>query len=500
LLEARPWVGPDSALELYEQTLGVLRHRHGDLETAFRERLAAALHPAGQPAEPNAAVQSRGVAQAGLMDDDMHYDFAAPDTLAQAIALACKGELYSLDRRCESLLGRRVWHDLPFGPQHVARAVVEAMRGSGLARPIRQSLLPLLTEYLPSQIRPVYQTLNQFLAERQVLPELKLGLPAKNPVGTVASVCQDWLMRQSLAQPAPLPIDTPATELDLKQALIRLRQGDAGAAARLGLGPTGLEPAHSLLRRIGQAAQLSLSATDKVVLDWLAIWFETKVFVPALAADWQARLGRLQLPALQAALQAPEQVLRQTTHPVRLLLERLSVLACSEAGQTVLVKAQVAGLIEALQAADADPVAAFAAALADLPVPTPTSGQAADKSALAAPSQVQAALAGHRIPGAMVAFLTEHWAGVVRQAEPAEAEAVLRDLIASLEPTTWSQRRADLTASLPNLLKRLKHLIEQAGIAGEVRDKFFTDLVKCHALLMQATAAGHKTKSDSKAA
>ena len=406
----------------------------------------------------------------------------------------------NLDRRFESLLGRRVWHDLPFGPQRVARAVVEAMRISGLTRPIRQSLLPLLTEYLPGQVRPVYQVINQFLAERQILPELKLGLPARNPVGTVAAVSQNWLRRQNPAQPASYPIDTPAADFDLKRALIRLRQGDPGAAAWLGLSPTGLEPARPLLRRIEQAAQLPLSATDKVVLDWLAVWFETKVFVPALAADWQARLGRLQLPALQAALQAPEQVLRQTTHPVRLLLERLSALAGSEAGQTVLVKAQVAGVIEALQSADADPIAAFAAALVDLPVSTPTYGQASDKSALDVPSQVQAALEGRRIPGAMVAFLTEHWAGVARRAEPAEAEAALCDLIASLEPAAWRQRRADLAASLPNLLKRLRHLLEQAEISDEVRDKFFTDLVKCHALLMQATVAGHKTKSDSKAA
>lgn len=497
LIEARPWVGPDSAIELYEQAIGVLRHRRGDLEAAFRERYAELSDPARDKAGQTAMAQAQ---RPGLMDEDLHYDFVAPETLAQAIATACKGELYSLDRRLDALTGTRGWQLSPVAPQLIGAAAVEAMRQAGLARPIRQSLLPLLAEYLPQQTKPVYQALNQFLAERQVLPELKLGLPTKGQAGTVAAVCQNWLMRQSLTQP------TPSRGPTLAQALADWRQGDAEAARLLGLDVEGLAAGMAILRRIEQAAGLQLSAADRVALDWAAGWFEARVFTPAVPRDWQVRLGRLQLVVLRAMLQETEAVLRQATHPVRQLLDALSALAGNEAAQTVAVKAEVATLIEGLQQHGDDLAVGFREALAALP--TLEAGAAAAKAGLPADAaaieaMLRQALSGRRIPGAMESFLLLHWPELVRQADAVEAAQLLADLIDSLEPAGWRQRRAELAASLPGLLKRLQGAMRQAKLADEVRDKFFGDLVKCHAMLMRATQskpAESKADPDSKVA
>jgi hypothetical protein len=494
LIEARPWVGPDSAIELYEQAIGVLRHRRGDLEAAFRERYAELSDPARDKAGQTAMAQAQ---RPGLMDEDLHYDFVAPETLAQAIVTACKGELYSLDRRLDALAGTRGWQQSPVAPQLIGAAALEAMRQVGLARPIRQSLLPLLAEYLPQQVKPVYQALNQFLLERQVLPELKLGLPAKGQAGTVAAICQNWLMRQSLSQP------TPSQGPTLTQALDNWRQGDAQAARLLGLDAEGLAGGMAILRRIEQAASLRLGAADRVALDWAAGWFEARVFTAAVPRDWQVRIGRLQLVVLRAALQEAEAVLRQTAHPVRQLLDALTVLAGCEAAQTVVVKAQVATLIEGLQQRDDDLVEGFREALAAMPTLETGATATMPVDAAATEAMLRQALAGHRIPGAMESFLLTYWPELARQMDAAEAAQLLADLIDSLEPAGWRQRRAELAASLPGLLKRLQGAMTQAKLADEVRDKFFGDLVKCHAMLMRATQskpAEGKADPDSKVA
>ncbi|NWG87047.1 MAG: DUF1631 family protein [Hydrogenophilaceae bacterium] len=510
LIEARPWVGPDSAIELYEQTIGVLRHRRGDLEAAFRERLVVLSDPARhQAGQAGSGHGHKPVAQAGLMDEDLHYDFAAPDTLAQAVATACKSELYSLDRRFDSISGARAWRELPIGPQVIGLAMIEAMRQVGLARPIRQALLPLLAEYLPRQVKPVYQMLNQFLAERTILPEMKLGLPAKGQAGTVAAVCQNWLMRQSLAQPTTSIAGEVVSDLTLGQALAGLQRGDAHAAGLLGLNLEESKTDSAVLRRIEQATTLRLSAADKVVLDWTAALFETKVFTTQLPDDWQTRIGRLQLLTLQAALLDADGVMRRPEHPVRRLVDALLVLASGEAGQSVASKAQVAALIEALQLRGDDLIEGFREALATLPVlPQAASASVAAKAARSADAvdaerAIRKAIDGRRIPGAMEAFLHEHWAAVSCRADAVEAETALHELVASLEPAGWRHRRAELAASLPGLLKRLKSLLACAGISGEVRDKFFNDLVKCHALLMRATQtkpAENKADPESKVA
>ncbi|TCS72986.1 uncharacterized protein DUF1631 [Sulfuritortus calidifontis] len=497
LIEARPWVGPDSAIELYEQAIGVLRHRRGDLEAAFRERYAALSDPAGDKAGQTATAPAQ---RPGLMDEDVHYDFAAPETLAQAIATACKGELYSLERRLDAITGTRGWRQSPVAPQLIGAASIEAMRQAGLVRAIRQSLLPLLAEYLPQQVKPVYQALNQFLLERQVLPELKLGLPAKGQAGTVAAVCQNWLMRQSLSQP------TPSQGQTLAQVLAGWRHGDAEAARLLGLDAGALAAGMAILRRIEQAASLQLSAADRVALDWAAGWFEARVFTAAVPADWQVRIGRLQLVVLRAALQDAEGVLRQGAHPVRQLLDALIVLAGCEAAQTVAVKAEVATLIEGLQQREDNLAEGFRQALAALPGLDPAAavdGASQFGDAATAEAMIRHALEGRRIPGAMESFLLMHGPELVRQTDATEAAQILADLIGSLEPAGWRQRREELAAALPGLLKRLQGLMAQANLASEVRGKFFGDLVKCHATLMRATrnkTAETKANPDSKVA
>lgn len=505
LVDGRPWIGTDAATEAYEQAITVLRHRRGDLEAAFLARYVhhaeSALRQSGGAVEQ---YRSLSLSKAELMDEDAHSDFSAPDSLAQAITSSCKSELYSLDRRLDAIAANHGKFTSPISPRLIGLSVIEAMRQIGLPGLVRQSLLPPMAEHLPGQVKQVYQTLNQFLLDRCVIPDMILGLPSKGQVGVLAAVCNNWLMRQSQMQSQPAKESGEKDRLEISWLLADLIKGEPDAINLFGLRAQDVASGEAILWRIDQAIGSRLSAADRVVLDWVVALFETRVFVDPIPVVYQAMFGRLQLPVLRAAFDHPETVVRRPDHPIRKLFDTLiSLTTCDLSDASI---AQVEGIVSAMQRLDANWMDGFQEALDELTIILDTACIGSDSipcDPIESERRVSEALDSHHIPGAMQAFLQEHWPKVMQVADAAGAEMAMNELIETLEPGNWRHRRSEISARLPALLKKLKTLLITAEIQSEQRDKFFGDLVKCHALLMRATkvpADKKKTEGESKVA
>jgi hypothetical protein len=115
-----------------------------------------------------------------------------------------------------------------------------------------------------------------------------------------------------------------------------------------------------------------------------------------------------------------------------------------------------------------------------------------------------ARLLDHPVPIAIRDFLLNHWEKRLAELHVAKGESspdwqesidTVNDLLWSLTPKTDKDERRKLIELLPRLLKRLDSGIQALSLEKEVRDAFFSDLVKCHAVAVKAGFRGDQDES-----
>lgn len=485
------------APEAIEQTLLALRNRHGDVMAGFHERLAGNSSGYAVFERMVGAKDVPTVIQPGLMLEDEHYDFTAPDTIAAAIATACNIELYGLNKRFEFLLGSRLHRELSFGPRPIGRALMDALKDAGMPLQIRQQLLPCLIEYLPGNVRGVYQALNQALIVRGVLPQMRAGAVDKGAASAMASACWDWIVRRTESSGTVKP------DAMRRPLIRRLDVAEQNALLHdAGLDIEGLlAGGANLAREIESALSDSLGAAEKVLLNWLAILFDGVFTRSDLGEDYREVLSRLQWPLLKAALREQERLTDDVSHPAQRLFGAW-VAAVDERGATEddglalleQMRSVLASLCEADKPTDFalawDRWCAFRSGKPAIPFDV-------DKYAHIA-EPVRLAISERRIPAALEAFLLGYRLSVLagigaRYGEGGvqwqEAVAAMDMLLTTLEPANWRRNRAGILDILPGMLERLRKSMEAADMAPAVRDEFLADLVKYHAAFMKATQA-----------
>lgn len=474
---------PDGGDAEHEQARHALCKRKDDVVAGFHEHLA--MQASGSHGRARAA-DGPHPDRLGLMLEDEHYDFTAPETLAAVIGAACSSELYSFDKRFEYLLGPSVRREWAFGPRAIGQAVMAALKAVGMPLGIRQQLLPGLVEHLPGNVGSVYRALNQAMIVRGVLPLMRAGSMVKAGDDALADMCWDWMSRHMEA--APDAAGTAPKHL--------LRWHSDAARLHEGLIAHGLEveklqaAGANLAREIEQAMSASLEAVDKVLLNWVAILFDGVFMRSDMDAAYRAVFSRLQWPMIKTALRDQGHLIDDVTHPAqRLFGAWVAAADARDAAGLARMQMLVAELSVAIQP---DFAAAWRLWSADTPGEPPPL-DAADAERYAAP--IHAAISELRIPRAMASFLIEHRLAVLggiasRHGEGGMAWRIavdaLDELLHSLEPASWRQDRAGLSASLPGTLKRLRASMEAAGVMAEARERFFGMLVKYHAILMKA--------------
>jgi len=302
--------------------------------------------------------------------------------------------------------------------------------------------------------------------------------------------------------------------------LTRLQRGQTEAFASEGFdGARFTNGQVNILREIrGSSVAGAMGQMDAMTLDIVAMVFDYILDDRRIPDAMKALIGRLQIPVLKVAM-LDRAFFSQKTHPARRLLDVLAESSMGwnegEGHEGGLYK-KVEDLVQRILSQFDEEMDVFATALEEFlqfeteekrRVDEMTSRSAqlirqreqGELGRIVAHNEVEGHLFDQPMPEFIRAFLLGHWEQVLglycaRSGEGGEdwqqGVRTMDDLIWSVAPKTRQDDRKRLVSMLPDLLKRLDQGLNAVGTPGDVRDQFFTGLVKCHAVAVRAGLQG----------
>ncbi len=318
----------------------------------------------------------------------------------------------------------------------------------------------------------------------------------------------------------------PAPSVDLLRQLDAY-QREAVADAGTGAGAGGaVEAGGNQLFSVGERLQLAPEEIDqRVAIDVVAVLFEFILEDEQIPAVMRARIGRLQIPFLKAAMLEP-QLLQQQDHPARQLLNRIASAAVglepdSEMAQAL--DAEIARLVRRILEDFTQDVGIFsdclhelehflAERLANADAETARSIQAAEEAEKfsAILRNTEASLRGILEPidvdQRVKDFILEVWTRVLvragQQDSVAEAESnlanqyreILPDLVwSALDKNTPTDRSA-LMRMLPGLVKRMRIGMLMLNLPEEECKAALDKLVPAHTRALRTPVADEELR------
>ncbi len=448
----------------------LLRERRHELLDSFRERL---LRPPPVPlTQQSTRVDLAN--ESGLMREEDWLDLSLMQTLSGAIARACQVELRQVGLRFAPLGGELRIATMRFSPEAVCTALMRALRERGSEPETRRLLLPVLARHLPEEMRPVYRALAS---------------------DTPASTVQPPAPPASRDEAAPAVAAAQAVEDERRarrQALLildRMQHHEAETA----LAPD-QAPENRVRRLLDGAAFQAMGQRPRVALEIIASQFDAVFAEPGLSRASKARLSRLQIPMMKAALLGGA---RADDPPRRLLAGLLTALR-ELPGDALLPALDTA--VRRILGEFGEAIELFDQVLNEFEASARALADRLDQAAAldAGDAGFRDRLARHPMPRAIAEFVARH-ADLLLAAQRARPVAGLGDaaglgaadwldaLLASLEAATWKRQRADTLASLPGVLAALEEALLAAGLADGRGQAFLTGLTRCHAALIRAS-------------
>lgn len=187
---------------LFFDAMREIRRERPTLERFYHQRIAQGLSdflegklPPGEPFE------ELDVDQLTLIGNDEYEETLLITNMVNQVKAHCAQQLFALDQRLALLNnGSKIDEDRnPFGPQAIAQAYRETLAQSAFPLRIKTILYVLFDQHGMQHLAPLYEQLNQRLAEAGILPNLK------------------YRPQQSASRPAakpaarPVPPEAPAT-------------------------------------------------------------------------------------------------------------------------------------------------------------------------------------------------------------------------------------------------------------------------------------------------
>jgi len=302
--------------------------------------------------------------------------------------------------------------------------------------------------------------------------------------------------------------------------LTRLQRGQAEAVTAAGLDGARISDGQvNILREIRNSPVAGgMGQMDAMTLDIVAMVFDFILDDRRIPDAMKALIGRLQIPVLKVAMLDPA-FFSQKTHPARRLLDALAEASMGwneDEGHESELYRKVDELVQRILNQFDEDMEVFAGGLEDFlgflaeekqRIDALTSRGAqllrrreqGELGRIVAHNEVESHLFDQPMPEFIRAFLLGHWEQVLathcaRDGEGGEtwnqALRSMDDLIWSVQPKTRQDERKRLVALLPDLLKRLDEGFQVIETPAEIRDQFFTGLVKCHAMAVRAGLRG----------
>ncbi|MEW5787029.1 MAG: DUF1631 domain-containing protein [Pseudomonadota bacterium] len=409
------------------------------------------------------------------------------------------------------------------GEMPAQASAVEAMGGEG--QDLLSALRQLMTLAMPTA--PAYP------AAGVALPTGVASGPGWAPGGlampglTPGGLATPGQMPGAAAAPAALSnflsggdlpaVAVPATVLNTLTSLQR-GQGDGMLAA--GFSAASLADGQVNILREIRASPVAgnLGQMDAMTLDIVSMVFDYVLDDRRIPDALKALIGRLQIPVLKVAM-LDRNFFSQKSHPARRLLDVLANASMGwdeNEGHDGGLYRKMDELVQRVISQFDDQVDLFATVLEEFQAYEAEEKQRIDEltsksaqmirqmeqseaSRVLARSEVDSHLFDQAIPEFIRSFLMDHWEKVVAMvgarhgegsAEWQAALATMDDLIWSVTPKINPDDRKKLVSLLPDLLKRLDQGLVDLGAPRELRDQFFTGLVKCHAVAVRAGLRG----------
>ncbi len=306
-------------------------------------------------------------------------------------------------------------------------------------------------------------------------------------------------------------------------SLTRLQQGFGGGVGGLASAPVapGAVPvafSTNVLRSLTpQELGPNVDATGAMTIELVAMLFDFVSADRQLPDAIKAMLGRLQIPVLKAAMLDREFFTRRK-HPARLLVNRYAEAGMAwqlEHGTSDPLYLKIQEGVGRIQSEFTDQLGLFDEVLQDLEAFLADEERKAEQVVQVSADDilrrerqevghiVAEAEVGRRVnsaqpPEFLADFLRHQWKAVLigtyleNGEEGEEWRAVLADmdnLLWSVQPKRNAEGRKELVSRLPEMLSRMHSRLADVEWEPELREKFMTELVQCHARAVTAGVA-----------
>ena len=306
-----------------------------------------------------------------LVDQDEFDEAIALDDIATRAELRASTPLFELGHRYAVLAAAPLIEAeaLPVGPHALAQALRDAALGMGLSREHRILFYRLCDRRVFAAAEALYNGLNEHLAERGILPNLRVYLPRRKlesdphrkPHEKTAEAGTPPTAAATALPTAPPRRATPAAELDSLRAMLGARRDALGLemaeAATAGGRTASIEELQAALGRLqgrapgpiqlggrgvprtvqhlrqdalaemrqhsGDGLPPQLAAEQRDVFDLVSLLFDRLLDETRSGGSAQQLLARMQVPLLRVAL-ADRNFFTRRTHPARRLLNSVA--------------------------------------------------------------------------------------------------------------------------------------------------------------------------------
>ena len=523
----------------YYSAQGILNTRTNELLSACKDAYCQTFNDFSHNREKPAGGE---LLELSLLDDQDFEITLAVDKATSRLRYNCAEELVALDARIAHLLGRSdlAENDSPLGPRVLCEALLDGISRMQLEQNIRIVLLNQFDLVLTTELAHIYQSINRYLIDRGILPDLKVGAKSRAQ-NTSAS-------RPSAGAAGPVPGQTGGDMFKLFEQLAHSSSaaGGAGGASAglagfslldsLGQLQTGtmmlpgggrfelplLEVAtiQNVLRSLQQSPVMrSASPLDAVLVDAVAMLFDVVFDDAAIPDHLKAQIARLQIPVLKAAM-LDRNFFSQSNHPVRRMLDAIATLAVhlpdNEAGNArleaisqvvsrvldsfekdITVFDSAAVELEAMGSLLEETLEEIVDASLQQDIAQIKQSERAELAPVIVHDFINRALKEQPVVDALREFLRRDWAQLLTLDYVNEGEqgAHFNSHVETMRELVWSvQSKADMDARLmlvrilPGLLKRLREGVAEIDLPQKLSDRFFATLVILHANAVRPNA------------
>lgn len=525
----------------YYSAQGILNTRTNELLSACKDAYCQTFNDFAHNREKSAGAE---LLELSLVDDQDYEITLVVDKATSRLRYNCAEELVALDARIAHLLGRSDLseNESPLGPRALCEALLDGIARMQMEQNIQIVLLNQFDLVLTTELANIYQSINRYLIDRGILPDIKVG--AKSRAHGTA--------QNSPAAAGPAPAMPGQTGGDMFRLFEQLAQGSSGATGRAGGAAAGLA-GFSLLDSLGQlqsgammlpggsrfelplleAATIqnvlrslqqspvmqAASPLDAVLVDAVAMLFDVVFDDAAIPDHLKAQIARLQIPVLKAAM-LDRNFFSQSKHPVRRMLDAIATLAVhlpdNEAGNARLeaISQVVSRVLECFE----QDIGVFDSAATELEamgnllentleeivdaglrqdIAQIKQSERAELAPVIVHDFINRALKDQPVVDTLREFLRRDWAQLltVDYINEGEQGAHFNSHVETMRELVWSvQSKADMDARLmlvrilPGLLKRLREGVAEIDLPQKLSDRFFATLVILHANAVRPNA------------